>query len=615
MLVCNLDSQTKPARAMRAFGLAAALAGLLVSGSALAQAATAPAAALSPAPAEAAQAAAAPAAQAATPSPDAMTNLIRLLVAQGTITKENGEALLSQAQAEADRARASITPPPPPPPPVADGAVRVTRVPEAVRAQIRDEIRGEIMAQAASEGWVTKNQAAPEWTKRITLFGDVRVRSQSELYSKTNSNEILDFARISALGPVDYGTTAFLPLLNTRVDRSNRLKIRARFGATAEITKGVTAQFSLGTGDDNSPISPNASLGGGLAKRDIWLDLANFKISPTKWATLNFGRFENPFNSSEVLYDADLRFDGVAAKLNFDRILGEGSALAITGGAFPLDFGSPNYPNNSIAKQTYPSKWLLAGEIKLSGEVASGIVIDASAGYHRFSKVQGRLSDPCNLDTTDTCSTDGLSPLFLRKGNTLFAIRNLTSNAAGISPQLLGLKFGYEILDLNFGVKVPISDSVGARFDGSYLRNLGFHRSDICAGQIDTSLSAIVQPINNVTADSTHTSVCTKTNAATFNGGGTAWLAALHIGTDNTDKRGSWKAGVEYRYVQTDAVLDSLSDSEFHFGGTNAKGYVLSGEYGIADGLTVGGRWYSANEVSGDPLAIDVLQIDLKAKF
>jgi hypothetical protein len=609
MVVRNLDCQTKCGQARlglvrRGLGLSVALAGLLLHGAAFAQAAeTAPAAA------------SAPAAQAAAPSPDAMTNLIRLLVAQGTITKDNGEALLSQAQAEADRARAGIPAPPPPPPPVAEGAVRVSRVPEAVRQQIRDEIRGEIMAQASSEGWVTKNQAAPEWTKRITLFGDIRVRSQSELYSKTNSNTILDFSRIAALGPVDYNTTAFLPLLNTRIDRSNRLKIRARFGVNAEITKGVTAQFSLGTGDDNSPISANASLGGGLAKRDIWLDLANFKLAPARWATLELGRFENPFNASEILYDADLRFDGVAAKLNFDHLLGEGSALSLTGGAFPLDFGSPNYPNNSIDKQAYPSKWLLAGEVKLSGGVGGGIELAASAGYHRFSKVQGRLSDPCNLDTTDTCSTDGLTPLFLRKGNTLFAIRNLTANTAGISPQLLGLKFGYEILDLNLGVKVPLSDAIGVRLDASYLRNLAFRRADICGGQIDTSVSAIIQPINNVTTDATHTAVCTKTNAATFNGGGSAYRAGLQIGTDKIDVRGTWKLGLEYRYIQSDAVLDSLTDSEFHFGGTNAKGYALSGEYGIANGLALGAHWYSANEISGDPLAIDILQIDLKAKF
>ncbi|MFM9935717.1 MAG: putative porin [Novosphingobium sp.] len=595
-----------PARLKRVLGHSAALAALFVSGAAFAQAGP-----------DAAQAAAAPAAQAAAPSPDAMTNLIRLLVAQGTITKENGDSLLAQAQFEADKARAAAAPPPPPP--VADGAVRVSRVPEAVRAQIRDEIRGEIMAQAASEGWVTKNQAAPEWTKRIRVYGDIRVRSQSELYSKANSNQFLDFGRISELGPIDYGNTAFLPLLNSRVDRANRLRFRARLGVEAEVTKGVTAEFGLGTGDNNSPISENASLGGGFAKRDVWLDLANFKVSPTSWATFLFGRFHNPFNTSEMLYDNDLRFDGGAARFTFNDALGKGSAVALTGGAFPLDYGSPNFPDNALNKLSYPSRWLLAGELKIKGEVAENAVIEASGGYHRFTKVQGSLSAPCNLDTTDTCSTDAFAAQFLRKGNTLFAIRNLTANTAGISPQLLGLKFGYEILDFNLAARVPLSDGVGVRLDGSYVRNIGFRRRSLCDGQIDTNLSTLIQPINNVTANGTQTSVCTATKAATFNGGNQAWRAEAMIGTNpearNISKKGEWGIGVEYRYVQSDAVLDALTDSDFHLGGTNTKGYILRGEYGIADGLVVAGRWLSSNEISGDPFAIDVLQIDLRAQF
>ena len=592
--------------AKRAMGLSAALVALMAGGGAFAQG-------IAPSGTDAAQAAAAPAAAAA-PSPDAMTNLIRLLVAKGTLTQADGDALLAQAQSEADKARVAAAPPPPPPP-VAEGAVRVSRVPEAVRAQIRDEIRGEIMAQAASEGWVTKDQAAPEWTKRIRLFGDVRVRSQSELYSRANATDILDFGALIGLGPVDIASTALFPHLNTQLDRPNQLRIRARIGALAEVTKGVTAEFSLGTGDDNSPISPNASLGGGLAKRAIWLDLANFKVNPLSFATLSFGRFENPFNASELLYDNDLRFDGVAAQLNFNHLMGEKSALTVTGGAFPLDYGAGSFPINATIKQRYPTKWLFAGELKLKAEVAGTVEVTASAGYHSFKNVRGQLSEPCNLDVVDTCSTDGLAPQFVRKGNTLFAIRNISNSSSGLFPELFGLKFDFDILDLNLALKMPISDRVGVKLAGNYVRNLGFRRYDICSGQFDNSASDFIQPINNVFSDATHTKVCVSKNAATYTGGNIGWATSARIGSITPDKRGSWTFAAEYRYVQSDAVLDSLTDSDFHLGGTNAKGYVLSGEYGIADGLTVGGHWYSSNEISGDPFAIDVLQFDLRAKF
>ncbi|MEI6643491.1 MAG: putative porin [Novosphingobium sp.] len=606
MSVCNLDRRTGWKPMKRALVLSAALAGLLAGGGAFAQTAAVP---------DAAQAAAAPAAQAAAPSPDAMTNLIRLLVAQGTITKENGEALLAQAQAEADKARMAAAAPPPPPPPPA-GAVRVARVPEAVRQQIRDEIRGEIMAQAASEGWVTKDQAAPEWTKRIRLFGDVRVRSQSSLYSKNNSDQIFDFTRMTAAGqPIDLARLSSYQFLNTRKDRTDA-RYRARLGIEAQVVKGVSATLVLGTGDDNSPISENASLGGGFAKRQIFVDTAEIKVKPTDWATLHFGRFENPFNTTPLLYDEDLRFDGVSAALKWAGLFGKDSGVTLTGGAFPLDYGDGNFPSVAVNKRSYPTKWLFAGELKLTAPITDGLSVDASAAYHTFKNVQGQLSEPCNLDLGDFCSTDGFQPQFLRKGNTLFTIRNLVTNSTGIYPQLFGLKFDYNILALNLALRLPVSENVTARLGGEYVKNLGFKRSDICSGLYDTAQAFLVQPYNNYGSDGNAArNICTKTNPTSFVGGDTGWLVNASIGYPKVLKKGSWNAFAEYRYLESDAVLDAYSDSDFHLGGTNAKGYVIGAEYGVADRLSVRARWFSANEISGEPLAIDVLQIDFMARF
>ena len=50
-------------------------------------------------------------------------------------------------------------------------------------------------------------------------------------------------------------------------------------------------------------------------------------------------------------------------------------------------------------------------------------------------------------------------------------------------------------------------------------------------------------------------------------------------------------------------------------GGTNAKGYHLGGAYGIAHNAWLSARWLSATEVTGAPLAIDVLFLDLNARF
>ena len=50
------------------------------------------------------------------------------------------------------------------------------------------------MAQAKSEGWAAPNEVA-EWTKRIKVTGDMRVRSESRFYSERNSDIVSNWSR------------------------------------------------------------------------------------------------------------------------------------------------------------------------------------------------------------------------------------------------------------------------------------------------------------------------------------------------------------------------------------------------------------------------------------
>ena len=147
---------------------------------------------------------------------------------QGVIKQDQADALVAQAEAEAKSARATGN----------DrgaavaqaGDVRVPYIPQTVRDQIRDEVKAEVMTQAKEENWAQPN-TFPDWVSRITVEGDVRVRDESRLYSGSNSNEITDFARMNAKGPYDVnpqGGNSYPPMLNTREDRRNQLRVRAR---------------------------------------------------------------------------------------------------------------------------------------------------------------------------------------------------------------------------------------------------------------------------------------------------------------------------------------------------------------------------------------------------
>ena len=566
------------------------------------------------------------------PSTNATVNLIRLLVKQRVITKAAGEALLTQAESEAAQARTDIAktqvtvvpPAPLAPEPPAPGTLRVPYVPQIIKDQIREDLKKEVVAQAKSEGWISPN-SIPEWVNRISLNGDFRFRTDFNFYSQNNSDQIIDFETFNATGPVDINlqtNPTGLPLANTRVDRLNRFRIRARLGLTAALSDGVKVGFRLASGDDNSPISTNAILGGGLTKKNIWLDQAYLSVQPVPWVKGTFGRTPNPYYTTDLLFDDDLNFDGITAAIDTPKLFDHDLSVGLTGGAYPLEFGPNNFPLvTATTKQAVPTKWLFAAQGKINFGFNDNYNLKLTAGYFHFQGVQGQLSEPCAIYFgLKQCSTDPSRPAVLKKGNTLFLIRSIAPDPASpfrfAQPQYAGLSYNYHVLNVNAEFSAKVSDTLTASLQGDYVRNLAYDGlTSACRN------APFGSPVNNITgaaSDSTVVDPCNATAAgkiATLNSGNTGWLLKGMFGYSKPAKFGEWNVELSYRYLQSDAVLDSLTDSDFHLGGTNIKGYTVGATLGLFKGVVMTGRWLSANQISGDPLAIDVFQLDLKAGF
>ncbi len=62
-------------------------------------------------------------------------------------------------------------------------------------------------------------------------------------------------------------------------------------------------------------------------------------------------------------------------------------------------------------------------------------------------------------------------------------------------------------------------------------------------------------------------------------------------------------------------MVDVFVDSDFGLGGTNLKGYFVGGNYALSHNVSTALTWMSANSIGGPPFAVDVLQVDLNAKF
>ncbi|SAM36256.1 putative porin [Pseudomonas sp. 1 R 17] len=545
------------------------------------------------------QAAAAPVA----PSENVTINLIRLLVQQGVLTQDTANGLIAQAEKEAQQARqANAAPVVASGPATAPGDVRVQYVPQAVRDQIRDQVKAEVMSTAKQENWAQPN-TFPDWISRISFDGDIRLRDESRYFSGNNSNNITDFAKLNDTGPYDVNknsNTKFPPLINTREDRENLFRLRARLGMKAVISPEWTAGIRIATGSDNNPVSTTQTLGGGFGKKDIWLDQGYLSWKTTDYMTLTAGRIGNPFYSTDMMYSNDLNFDGVAAI--FNHSLNSEWGLFGTLGAFPVEYTSDTASTNGIDKEDSDTKWLFGGQIGADWKINRSNRLKLAAAYYQFQDIEGERSSPCSTwQGAAGCDTDGTRVAFMQKGNTVFNLRNNTTNPADPArapdPQYVGLASKFDVLDLNLVWDSELPSDFKLRSQANFIHNLAYDKGEM----LKRSEGEIVNNINS---------------NGQFESGGNALMVSFTLGSAlEMRKRGDWNVLAGYKYIQPDALPDGFNDSSFHLGGTNAKGYFIGGNYGIDKNIYASARWLSASEVYGQPFEVDVMQLELNTRF
>lgn len=319
-------------------------------------------------------------------APDATTvNLIRLLVEQGVLEAEQADALLRQAQQQAAPA---LTAEP--------GDVRVPYIPENVREEITASLREQVIAEAERDGWAAPGQVA-DWTRRIKVDADVRLRDESRFMGDGNDPYLVNYHRFNQEGPQDMspaqiGLGAYPPFYNTTRDRTNLIRVRARLGVTAMLSDHWEAGLRLATGSSDDPVSTNQTLGGGLEKKDFWLDRGYIRWrSGDRWSVTG-GRFATPFLFTDMLYSNDLNLDGLA--VGFDDT--DGSGLFATLGAFPLEYTSDDSPSRSEVKQRSKDKWLFGAQVGARFQFSERNSLLAAASFYEFDNISGERSAACS---------------------------------------------------------------------------------------------------------------------------------------------------------------------------------------------------------------------------
>jgi hypothetical protein len=498
-----------------------------------------------------------------------------------------------------------------------DDTVRVTYVPEIVKAQLRSEIKQEVLAQARQEHWAAPN-ALPSWISRFTPFGDIRIRYEIDSYPVGNDSTgaFPNFNAINTGAPFDISqaNNNFPPELNVDQRRS-RVRLRARIGTAIDLGDGFTSGLRVGTGENNSPVTENQSLGaansaqgGSFSKYAIWLDRAFIKYEigglPDEDLTVSFGRFDNPFFSTSMIWVDDLGLDGAALQGKYP--INEDITPFLTAGIFPVFNTDLNFASNQSAKFKSEDKWLYAAQLGTDWEVTQDFDFKVGGAYYYYQNIEGKLSTPFTpLSSADAGNTDDTRPSFAQNGNTYTPLRNIASSSLN--------SFGTIDQFQYYGLATPFHEIAGtARLDynhfepfqvslsGEYVRNLAFNRKAVAAAAV-----------NNFGPN------VSSTVPGKFAGGNTAWIVGVKVGKVSLDKRWDWNIGLNYRRVESDSVVDGFVDSDFgaSAAGTNLKGYTLNGALALSRHIWLGLRWMSASEVAGPVLKSDVFQMDLNSKF
>ncbi|WP_321417709.1 putative porin [uncultured Desulfobacter sp.] len=428
------------------------------------------------------------------------------------------------------------------------------------------------------------------WAQRIRFGGDIRLRHESTLFDENNATDIED--------PSDPGT-----YLNTTNDR-HRQRIRLRVSAKAdlidpgEVNVGkVTAGFRVATGSVDNPVSTNHTLGSASSSHsDIVLDRAyvdwTYKPEAEVWGgkipqvSLTGGIMENPWMSTNLVWDSDLALEGVSVKLISDTNKSNNFSGFFTAGYFPLEESEWNQSD----------KYLLGGQIGFEHRPKYGWKYKIAAAYYDYYNVEGFPITSTTRTTADEQELARMAPKYMQKGNTVFDM-DQTVDPNGTT---YGLLADFKLLNITGAITNSLFYPICISLYGDWVKNLGYD-ADEMANKAGVSKSYI----ESISGD-------------------TGYQVGLKVGHLKPRQRWEWNLFVEYRYLESDAVIDAFTDSDFHIGGTNAKGFIFGGELGLYENVWLKARWMSANEIDDmqmlgdtqlDDLSVDTFQLDLNAEF
>jgi len=367
-------------------------------------------------------------------------------------------------------------------------------------------VMDEAKQESAKEMAKAESTASPEWTQRVKFKGDVRLRTQAD-WAKNLSNST--------------GTA----------HQELRQRVRARLGMEAKVNDQIYGGIRIATGSSNAANSTNQTLTNTFNKKQVWLDQAYLTWFPQfqylQGSSLWAGKFQNPFEVTDMTWDSDINPEGIAFK-----------------------YISPVYQSENIPEVSFFSNLGLLWLEEFSNSEADKMMWVWQAGVEAL--VCKEWDERLKVTTTYWVPTNIKDQATLTgahaTNSTMFTyptVTNVHPNAdAGY------YRYNYEVLDLLINL------------DGKKIMDY------------DIGHGVFGQVIYNPDAESCNLG---------YSIGG-------YLGNKKLKNQGEWKVGGDVRYIERDAILDVFPDSDFFAfspdgtpqeGGTNVYGFKAYFQYAL----------------------------------
>ena len=239
-----------------------------------------------------------------------------------------------------------------------------------------EQIRAQMSKDCSSKGSAGKLDLDSS-VKSLALSGDVRLRYQSDSWNQQNSN--------------------------SQSNQNSRFELRLRVNADYKLADDFFAGFGLQTDDVRSGLNTTANAGAtnpgtrinnNLAKSGgenyvIGISKAFLGWTPTPGVTLIAGKQNNPFYTTDMVWDPEVYPAGFTESINLNKAFGiSGIDLTLVGGQFVVNDNAESNPNNTNDNR---DAYIFQTQLVATAEIASGVKLTVAPGY--YSTNEGGATD------------------------------------------------------------------------------------------------------------------------------------------------------------------------------------------------------------------------------